>query len=159
MNRALQTAGQTAGELIPKRRVVRWRCLQEIDVGICDSLTYKQVKERWPEEFEARTKDKLRYRYPRGECYLDIIERLEPVIMALESEREPVMVVAHQAVHRCLYAYFRNIPPHEVPFISIPLHEVIEIIPQAYGCTEKRHKLMDVNPHSEVSQQHCVARK
>ena len=117
------------------------------------------MKERWPEEFEARTKDKLRYRYPRGESYLDIIERLEPVIMALESEREPVMVVAHQAVHRCLYAYFRNIPPHEVPFISIPLHEVIEIIPQAYGCTEKRHKLMDVNPHSEVSQQHCVARK
>ena len=61
------------------------------------------VEERWPEEFAARSKDKLRYRYPRGESYLDIIDRLEPVIFELERQRDPVVVVAHQvrAHHHC----------------------------------------------------------
>eukprot|EP00937_MAST-01D_sp_MAST-1D-sp2_P006680 g6680.t1 len=157
MRRTQQTAHRLAAELVPARQVVSWRCLQEIDVGVCDSLTYDQVKAKWPEEFEARAKDKLRYRYPRGESYLDIIERIQPVILGLEQQVGPVMVVAHQAVLRCLYAYFHAIPPHKVPHLSIPLHEVIEIVPQTYGCTERRHKLMGVDPHSEVSQKDCLA--
>jgi len=152
MRRTLETSRCLAGGLTPPRTVVKWRCLQEIDVGICDSLTYKQVEERWPDEFAARAKDKLRYRYPRGESYLDIIDRLEPVIFELERQRDPVVVVAHQAVLRCLYSYFGNLEPHSVPFLKIPLHEVIEIIPRAYGCSEKRHALMAVDKKSEVSQ-------
>ena len=46
-----------------------------------------------PEEFEARKRDKLRYRYPRGESYLDVIQRLEPVIFELERATSPVVVV------------------------------------------------------------------
>jgi hypothetical protein len=46
-------------------------------VGICDGLTYDQVKVRFPEEYRSRMQDKLKYRYPRGESYLDVIARLE----------------------------------------------------------------------------------
>ena len=53
---------------------------------------------------------------------------------------------------RCLYSYFGNLEPHCVPFLKIPLHEVIEIIPRAYGCSEQRHALMSVDKKSEVSQ-------
>jgi broad specificity phosphatase PhoE len=35
-------------------------------------------------------------RYPAGESYLDVIQRLEPVIIEMEREREYVVVVAHQ---------------------------------------------------------------
>jgi hypothetical protein len=59
------------------KRHVEWRALREIDVGICDGLTYDQVKVRFPEEYRARMQDKLKYRYPRGESYLDVIARLE----------------------------------------------------------------------------------
>lgn len=152
MRRTLETSSCLAASMSPPREVIKWRCLQEIDVGICDGLTYKQVEQRWPEEFAARAKDKLRYRYPRGESYLDIIDRLEPVIFELERQRDPVVVVAHQAVLRCLYSYFGNLEPHSVPFLKIPLHEVIEIIPRAYGCSEQRHALMPVDKRSEVSQ-------
>lgn len=38
-----------------------------------------------PEEHAARSADKLRYRYPRGESYLDVIARLEPVIVEARS--------------------------------------------------------------------------
>lgn len=47
----------------------RWKTLNEIDSGVCDDLTYEEIKERWPEDFMARDMDKYRYRYPRGESY------------------------------------------------------------------------------------------
>lgn len=34
--------------------------------GICDGLTYAQIAERYPAEYEARKKDKLRYRCARA---------------------------------------------------------------------------------------------
>jgi broad specificity phosphatase PhoE len=38
-------------------------------------------------------------RYPSGESYLDVIQRLEPVVIEMEREREYIMVVGHQV--RC----------------------------------------------------------
>lgn len=44
--------------------------------------------------------NKLTYRYPRGESYLDVISRIEAVIFEIERTRMPVIVIAHQAVLR-----------------------------------------------------------
>ena len=33
--------------------------------GACDGMTYEEIEEQFPEEFERREKDKLAYRYPR----------------------------------------------------------------------------------------------
>jgi len=63
------------------------------------------IKREYPEQFAARDKDKFAYRYPRGESYEDLVARLEPVIMELERQGN-VLVVSHQAVFRCLLAYF-----------------------------------------------------
>ena len=41
-----------------------------------------------------------------------------------------MLVIAHQALLRCLYAYFapgREISLEEVPFLKIPLHTLIEL--------------------------------
>ncbi|KAF9596545.1 hypothetical protein IFM89_012276 [Coptis chinensis] len=91
----------------------------------------------------SRKKDKLRYRYPRGESYLDVIQRLEPVIIELERQRAPVVVISHQAVLRALYAYFADRPLKEIPHIEVPLHTIIEIQMGVTGVQEKRYKLMD----------------
>ncbi|GFP80598.1 6-phosphofructo-2-kinase/fructose-2 6-bisphosphatase [Phtheirospermum japonicum] len=90
----------------------------------------------------SRKKDKLRYRYPRGESYLDVIQRLEPVIIELERQRAPVVVISHQAVLRALYAYFADRPLKEIPHIEMPLHTIIEIQMGVTGVQEKRYKLM-----------------
>jgi len=39
--------------------------------------------------------------------YMDVVSRLEPVIMELERQQN-VLVVCHQAISRCLLAYFLN---------------------------------------------------
>ncbi|KAG3111092.1 6-phosphofructo-2-kinase/fructose-2,6-bisphosphatase [Phytophthora idaei] len=124
------------------RSIVKWKQLDEIDAGICDGMTYEQVAEEMPEEYLARKNNKLHYRYPRGESYQDVIHRLEPVITELMRMDQPVLIVAHQAILRVLYAYLTNKSPHECPTLNIPLHVVIQVTPKAYKCEEVWHRPM-----------------
>jgi broad specificity phosphatase PhoE len=118
-----------------------WRALDEIDAGDCDGMTYAEIEGRMPAEFEARAVDKFRYRYPRGESYQDVIQRVEPVIFELERERGPVVIIGHQAVLRALYAYIVDEPPDACPRLAMPLHTLIQLTPTAYGCEERRLEL------------------
>ncbi|XP_057987568.1 6-phosphofructo-2-kinase/fructose-2,6-bisphosphatase isoform X1 [Hevea brasiliensis] len=139
LQRTILTASPIVG--FPK---IQWRALDEINAGVCDGMTYEEIKKNMPEEYDrSRKKDKLRYRYPRGESYLDVIQRLEPVIIELERQRAPVVVISHQAVLRALYAYFADRPLKEIPHIEMPLHTIIEIQMGVTGVQEKRYKLMD----------------
>lgn len=45
--------------------------------------------------FKQRNINKLTYRYPRGESYLDLISRIEPILYEIERSKEPVVVIAH----------------------------------------------------------------
>jgi len=119
------------------------RGLNEIDAGVCDGLTYAEIKERMPDEFKARADNKFRYRYPRGESYADVIQRLEPVIVELEGLRSPVLIVGHQAVLRALYGYLMGKPQDECPYLSVPLHTVIQLTPTETGYDEQRFTLLN----------------
>lgn len=124
-----------------RRPTVEWRALDEIDAGDCDGMTYEEIRAAMPKEFAARSADKFDYRYPRGESYRDVIRRLEPVIVELERERSPVLIVAHQAVLRALYAYLMNKPPRDCPHLAVPLHTLIKLTPATYGVVEERIEL------------------
>src|SRR4029079_2884092 len=106
------------------------------DAGVCDGMTYEQIRELMPDVHEARSADKFGYRYPRGESYEDVIQRLDPLLIQLERQRTPGLVIAHQAVLRALYAYFMYRPASECPSLSIPLHTVIQLTPTPFGCEE-----------------------
>ncbi|KAK0423738.1 hypothetical protein QR680_008303 [Steinernema hermaphroditum] len=110
-----------------------WKVLDEIDAGICEGLTYEDFEARYPKQFVERDKDKYHYRYPSGESYEDLVARLEPVIMELERQSN-VLVVSHQAVLRCILAYFDNKNRQELPYLNVPLHTVIKLTPKAYSC-------------------------
>ena len=165
LRRTIQTA-RPLGASWPQ---VQWRALDEIDAGACEGLTYAEIKAAQPDEYAARTQDKLRYRYPRGESYLDVIQRLgaslvmdigylaaahrflryypfllpaEPVIIEIERQRTPVLIVAHQAVLRCLYAYFMSRRVEEVPHLDMPLHSIIRLTPSSYGVQEDWFQLL-----------------
>src|SRR5262245_29279568 len=135
----LERAVATTAPVGPEPRT--WRALDEIDAGICDGFTYEEIKERMPDEFAARAKDKFRYRYPRGESYADVIQRLEPVIVELERQTLPVLIAAHQAVIRVLYGYLMGKPQDECPYLTVPLHTVIELTPTEYDYREARFPL------------------
>jgi len=54
-----------------------------------------------------------------------------------------VVVVAHQAVLRIVYAYFMMMDKTKAPTISIPLNTVIKLVPKNHGCDEERFVLVN----------------
>ncbi|KAF7666987.1 hypothetical protein LDENG_00084450 [Lucifuga dentata] len=113
-------------------------------------MTYKMIEETYPEEFAMRDQDKYHYRYPGGESYQDLVQRLEPVIMELERQGN-VLVICHQAVMRCLLAYFLDKSADDLPYLKCPLHTVLKLTPVAYGCKVDMFdlKVEAVNTHRD----------
>jgi 6-phosphofructo-2-kinase len=48
-----------------QRKKFRLNFQKKIKLGQFDGMTYEEIEEKFPEEFERRTTDKLAYRYPR----------------------------------------------------------------------------------------------
>ncbi|ODV91910.1 hypothetical protein CANCADRAFT_22960 [Tortispora caseinolytica NRRL Y-17796] len=133
----LKRTQQTASKLpYPK---LAWKALDELDSGVCDGMTYEEIEEQYPEDFKARDDNKYEYRYPGGESYRDLVIRLEPIIMQLERQ-ENILIVTHQAVLRCIYAYFMNVSQDQSPWMEVPLHTLIKLTPRAYGTEVTRIK-------------------
>lgn len=146
-----------------------------ISLFVSTGTTYIKQQEQYPEDFARRDEDKFNYRYRGGEVrreilstdyvlgsfgltlalqsYRDLVLRLEPVIMELERH-ENILIIAHQATIRCMYAYFMNLDHEELPYARIPLHTVIELIPQAYQCIENLYKGNEFIADKEVSYPH-----
>jgi len=120
----LQRTQQTA-KFIHAEKVVRSE-IDEINAGAHDSLTYEEIAERYPVEFAMRDEDKLNYRYPEGESYMDVVERLKPVLQELETATN-LLIISHQATIRCLMTLLLNLPMSELPYLKIPLHTVIQL--------------------------------
>ncbi|PGH14765.1 hypothetical protein AJ80_05809 [Polytolypa hystricis UAMH7299] len=137
MKRTIQTARHLAADTGYEK--LEWKALDELDAGVCDSLTYEDIAESFPEDFKARDDDKYNYRYRGGESYRDVVIRLEPIIMELERS-ENVIIVTHQAVLRCIYSYFLNMSSEQSPWMEVPLHTLIKLTPRAYGTEETRIK-------------------
>lgn len=144
----LKRTAQTASFLpYPK---LAWKSLDELDAGVCDSMTYEEIEQYYPEDYASRDDDKFNYRYRGGESYRDVVVRLEPIIMELERQ-ENILIIGHQAILRCLYAYFHSLNQEELPYIKIPLHTLLELTPAAFGTRERRFKapIEAVNTHRD----------
>uniref|UniRef100_A0A8C1CTM1 6-phosphofructo-2-kinase/fructose-2,6-biphosphatase 1 n=2 Tax=Cyprinus carpio TaxID=7962 RepID=A0A8C1CTM1_CYPCA len=154
MKRTIQTA-EALG--VPYEQ---WKALNEIDAGVCEEMMYEEIQATHPEEFALRDQDKYRYRYPKGESYEDLVHRLEPVIMELERQ-ENVLVICHQAVMRCLLAYFLDKSADDLPYLKCPLHTVLKLTPLAYGCKVESFYLniQAVNTHRDRPTNVNIARK
>lgn len=119
--RTIETAAFLDGE---KRALPE---LNEINSGVCDGMTYEEIRDRYPEIHDGRNGDKFNFRYPGGESYRDLIRRVSGAVVEIESQKDDVLVIAHRAVNRCLFSYFIPTVPDEIPYLEMPLNRVIRI--------------------------------
>ncbi|KJE94159.1 hypothetical protein CAOG_004843 [Capsaspora owczarzaki ATCC 30864] len=122
-------------------RVQALSSLNMLDTGICHGMSIQQIMSSMPEEFAAFGKAPFVYRFPGGESYQDLHERLTFFLLELERTRQPVVVISHVSTLQSLLAYFLGKTPDEVPFISVPQHDVIELIPSNYGWAQHRYSI------------------
>lgn len=73
------------------------------------------------------------YRYPEGESYLDIIERLQFFILQILSIDKPLVIIAHQAINRVLLGYLMGYSLEDIPHLNCNLNELIKLTPNSKG--------------------------
>ena len=132
LQRSIQTAQYFNDEDYDTKQM---RMLDELNAGVMEGLTYACISKKFPEEYKRRKADKLHYRYPGpgGEGYLDIINRLRPVIVELERMTDHVLLVGHRSVTRVLLAYFRGLKREEVADLDVPIGMLYCLEPKPYG--------------------------
>lgn len=107
--------------------------LRELHIGEWEGLTWKELQERYPREWQARLADIVHYRVPGGETLLELAERLRPALRRILDRHpgEEVLVVGHGGVNRVIL----------LDAIGAPLDRLFHI-EQNYGC----HNIIDYYP-------------
>ncbi|EDO16719.1 hypothetical protein Kpol_1003p24 [Vanderwaltozyma polyspora DSM 70294] len=115
--------------------IKQMKMLDELNAGDYEGMTYQEIQENFSEEFEERQKDKLRYRYPGigGESYMDVINRLRPVINEIERLEDNVLIITHRVAARVLLGYFMNLGKDIIANLDIPLHCIYCLDLKPYG--------------------------
>lgn len=121
------------------------RMLNELGAGICDGMTYPEIKATYPHEYQARMADKISYRYPGpgGESYLDVINRIRPIIVEVERMTDNILIIAHRVVCRILLAYFMNLGRDAIGDLDVPLHTLYCLEPKPYGVSWEAYEYDD----------------
>ena len=111
------------------------RMLDELNAGFMEGHTYEEIKSKYSEEYERRRADKIAYRYPGpgGEGYLDVINRIRPVIFELERMTDHCLLVTHRSIARVLLAYFQGLKREDVADLDCPLGMLYQLEPKPYG--------------------------
>jgi len=130
---------ETAKYLHEKGFKVRQRSqLSQLNPGVCENMSEKEIREEYPEEAIKHDLDPYHHRYPRAESYHDLALRLEPIILELEREQKDLLIIAHESVMRVLYGYLMACNAADIPFLSFPRDEIIEILPASYQNEARR---------------------
>jgi len=102
LTRALDTA-----RVFTDHEVIVHDGLKEMNFGKFEGLTYKEIKERYPEEIEIWHNDTKNYVFPEGESlrmfYDNIVDTYHEILKTYDAEN--LLIVAHSGVIRCILAH------------------------------------------------------
>ena len=101
------------------------RALRELNIGIWEGMTWADIQEHYPYEWQERLNDIVNYRVPEGENLLDLEARLMPAVDRIVQmhQGEEVLVVAHGGANRVVL----------LNAIGAPLSALFNI-EQSYAC-------------------------
>ncbi len=95
MKRCLSIANVLSDDVIIDNRLL------EIDFGDFSSLTYLDIEKKYPDEAKKWMSQKLNYKFPNGESYIDLKNRLKSFFNDLKSSS---VIVSHAgAISMMLY--------------------------------------------------------
>ena len=98
-----------------------------------DVPPWKEMERRHPDLFQKFEADPLCWQFPGGERYMDVVMRLESVLIDVEMCTSPVLIVSHITTLQVLLSYFKALPMEEAWKLSLPKNAVIEVSPTEGG--------------------------
>jgi broad specificity phosphatase PhoE/predicted kinase len=103
----------------------------EIDAGVCEEMTYEEIKTQMPHVYYERLMDKYNYVYPQGEGYVSMRTRIDRGVkkaLFLSGNADHIVIVGHRAVNRMILAHFLYRRIEDVPYIYVPQNQYYHII-------------------------------
>jgi broad specificity phosphatase PhoE/adenylylsulfate kinase-like enzyme len=135
--RTLQTATPIAERQDPCS-IIALPEFNEIHAGICEGMTYEEIRQKMPQVAKARGPNKYRYVYPGGEGYKTMEDRVHrglKKVFFLNNHDENIMIVGHRAVNRMILSSFLSRQEEEIPYIYMP---------------QDRYYHIQIDPHKRI---------
>lgn len=120
--RTIQTA-EPIKALQDKCTLIPLKEFNEIDSGICEEMSYEEIREKMPNVYLERKRDKYNYIYPEGEGYISMKKRIDKGIkkaLYLSNSSKNVMIIGHRAANRMILSHFLFRRDEDVPYIYVP---------------------------------------
>ncbi|CAB4257298.1 similar to Saccharomyces cerevisiae YLR345W Similar to 6-phosphofructo-2-kinase/fructose-2,6-bisphosphatase enzymes responsible for the metabolism of fructoso-2,6-bisphosphate [Maudiozyma barnettii] len=101
--------------------------LKQLHPGVVADMTFDEIEEKYPKEYEEYLRDPYHYRFSRAESYHDLAVRMEPLLLELEHMHNDILIIAHESTLRVLYGYFMACTSLEVPTMDFTRNQLVEI--------------------------------
>ncbi len=132
--RTIQTAAPIK-ELQENCTMIPLEEFNEIDSGVCECMSYEEIREKIPQVYMTRKKNKYSYIYPEGEGYVSMKERVDRGIkkaIYLSANSENIMIIGHRAANRMILSHFLFRRKEDVPYIYVPQDKFYHIAATQY---------------------------
>ena len=101
--------------------------LEEMNLGEWEGLSWAEVKEKFPTEYEEWYIHRRYTKTPKGESYQDMLERALIAIRKIIKENcSDVAIVTHSAVIMCLQCYVTNTSFNEMMKFNVDNTTILE---------------------------------
>lgn len=85
--------------------------LEEVNLGVWEGLSWKEVRDTYPKEYEEWYHNRRYSGAHKGESYQDMIDRVLKALRGIIADnKDNVVIVTHSAVIKCLLCYITNTP-------------------------------------------------
>jgi probable phosphoglycerate mutase len=125
----LKRTVQTADTILQNRnlQLIKLSALREINMGVWEGRTFKEIKGKFPEEFSRRINEIETFKPDGGESFGGFRQRVLSEFNNIVNEKdENIVIVSHAGVIRLILA----------SILDMPLKNIF-ILQQNYGCVNK----------------------
>ena len=101
--------------------------LNEIDIGIIDGLSDDEIREKYPEVWNASQDRNRDFRWPEGETGSEAQERIVSFINEQVNQEGSILIVTHDGIIRLLISYILGLPVYRRFSLQVDTASVTEI--------------------------------
>jgi probable phosphoglycerate mutase len=120
--------------------VVTSPALRGIATGLFEGKTTEELKQKHPELLRARYKDRYRSKYPEGESYADVEQRIRPFIEMLKQKYagKTIAIVSHRSASKIILGTLLGMKPSKLVQIDQP-HGCVYVLGEKGGRMRVNH--------------------
>lgn len=135
LSRCIKTAQIVKALADRNTEVVIRNDLRELEAGEWENLSFKEIKERYPEEYEERGRHLGTYAPPGGESFEQAGKRFGQCLEKIRKEKTDgnLLIVAHAGVIRGYLCSLLDMSPDDIFVIPQP-YVGISVLKETDGC-------------------------